>query len=635
MRYAEQIHRALYWLKITSLLLLMFIVASCQHDVLEQDAPREDVPCMPGSLEDTGLEEFRAFNVDDENIQVFYELCSPIDDAKKQRYEVEYELTVAYPIDSISVVVSARNGDDLVEFYSDKVLLDGSTFGDVLLRPGYNDLTVYLTDNNNNTGLYNLRVKREYPEDSPAKVETIMDDAFNNVCDTPDRLFIGVNGAASMANNEVTWIGAAGLNGHAFGSGLNFIPFNFSEKESIMTTEHVSGTGSISKTFMSALVLRMIEDGYTDLQGNALSLDTLLVSGLNLTKSEGYYRGESFIEIDKELEISTLIGDEDISLRQLLSHRSSLMDPVDLTGLEELTVLPSWESFRLIISSHRALAKHYNTTTKAIKFDENENPHIYFFYANLNYQLIGILLAEILAKTDGETVSQALNRYFFKPFNLSSTYFDQNKAYRGDNLVRGHIFGIRILYFLDNLIVQIPNFAASLVSSPEDLVRWAEALWGRTGVSENDEEWQKLIVTQGSEVLSVQSLSSMLEDTYSVYDDSDWGHYGLGVMLGEPDDPYLGHFGINVISNATVQYDRMKGKAAAVQLNNVLTVSQIDDISMDILCALDKDCEPSSCHASTEAVEDPGENILPALTEDPEAIRQLMEQYGVSADTTH
>ena len=584
MYYLEIRSRLLFSVKIMFLLLSTSLLSGCL----------EDDPCLTDWLAGTGLEEFRAFNIDENGDQIFYQLCGPIGGKKNDQYRMEYVLTVPYATERISVAVIPLISDFLAELYSDKVLLDGNTFSDIPLRPGDNDLTVYLT-NYNNTSLYNLRVKREYAEESPAAVADIMDDAFNRVCDTSTRLLVGVNGAASTNINEnITWIGAAGLNSDAYGSESNFLPTNYDEKRSIMTTDHVAGTGSITKTFFAALALKMIEDGYTDLQGNDLTLGTTLVSGLQLTKSDGYYRGRSYIEQDEELEINPLIGDIEMSLKDLLSHRSSLIDPGSLSQLT-LTDTSTWETFLSIFKPVRKLIKDYSVTNSAIKLDEEGNPHPYLYYANINYQLVGIILAEILAQKDGETVSHALNRYFFKPFNLSSTYFNQNNPYPGNDLVRGHILGSRIIYFLDNDVVQVPNFAASLVSSPEDLVRWAEALWGRTGVAETGEDWEKLVVTERSEVLSIESLSNMLEDIQGEYDNADSPHYGLGVMLGELDDPYLGHYGTSIISNAALQYDRVKGNAVAVQVNNVLNFSTLKSIAVDILCSLDKDCVPATC----------------------------------------
>ena len=199
---------------------------------------------------------------------------------------------------------------------------------------------------------------------------------------------------------------------------------------------------SVSKTFTSALILRLAEDGLLDLDASVRSyLPTLGISRA-------------------------------ITVRELLDHTSGLRDfffhpRIDHDLLTKPTLV--WDAAR----SLKYLGKPYG------------KPGTSWHYSNTNYLILG-LVAEAVG---GGTVAEQLRTRFFTPLGLERTFYQSVEKPKGP-LARSYRFvgtdpklpaidlsdGTQVVPFTS--VVTAAGAAGSIASTSSDLVRWAQALYG-------------------------------------------------------------------------------------------------------------------------------------------------------------
>ena len=197
--------------------------------------------------------------------------------------------------------------------------------------------------------------------------------------------------------------------------------------------------GSITKTFVAALILQLAEEG-------ALTIDDPLSRWL-----------------------PTYPNARSISLRQLLNHTS---------GLYNYFEHPDYERLVFKRPTHRWTIPEILGLVEAPYFAPGRGYH----YSNTNYVLLG-LVAE---KASGSSLGTEIRRRFLAPLGLRDTYFHGEEAVpvRG---AMGYLYsgGGRFSGLWDGTSYR-PNRSAATVawaagamsSSAEDVARWAAALYG-------------------------------------------------------------------------------------------------------------------------------------------------------------
>jgi len=209
-----------------------------------------------------------------------------------------------------------------------------------------------------------------------------------------------------------------------------------------VTADTAFPVASISKTFTSALILRLAEDHLVDLDASVRSyLPTLGISRA-------------------------------ITVRELLDHTSGLRDfffhpRIDHDLLTKPTLV--WDAAR----SLKYVGKPYG------------KPGTSWHYSNTNYLILG-LVAEAVG---GGTVAGQLRTQFLAPLGLQRTFYQSVERPKGP-LVRSYRFvgtdptlpaidlsdGTQVVPFTS--VVTAAGAAGSIASTSSDLVRWAQALYG-------------------------------------------------------------------------------------------------------------------------------------------------------------
>lgn len=184
--------------------------------------------------------------------------------------------------------------------------------------------------------------------------------------------------------DEPRWIGAVGKSNLEYQTDLRVCdPFR---------------VGSITKMFVAVAVLKLYEQ-------DKLVLDDKLATLLPETAGN-------------------IPQAEQITIRQLLSHTSGIVDPPN-------------ESIRYQLSVPNDYQEHFKQTTeqllsryvygKALHFAPGQG----WSYSNVNYWLLGM----IVEKTTGKHLQEVLSEWIFQPLQLNDTYLEV----RDDrNVVRGY-----------------------------------------------------------------------------------------------------------------------------------------------------------------------------------------------------
>ncbi len=308
----------------------------------------------------------------------------------------------------------------------------------------------------------------------------------------------GVSAAILFADGSI-WRGTSGLADVA--------------AERPVTPDTGFAVGSITKTFLAALILRLAEEGAIDLEATV----------------------RSYLP---QLEIGPTI-----KVRQLLDHTSGLHDffydrTIDKALLADRTRV--WTTADVL----SRVGKPY--------FKPGHGWH----YSNTNYVILGILAETV----GGAPLAGQLRERFLAPLGLDQTRYQAvepplrplARAYRfnGPGLDLPPIAlsdGSDVVPFTS--VVTAAGSAGSLASTAEDLVRWARALYG------------------GS-VLRPESLAAMIDEVGVTAPFKPSVPYGLGVQAATVDGrPTLGHSGRLLGARSVVRWLPDEGIAIAVLTN--------------------------------------------------------------------
>ena len=285
----------------------------------------------------------------------------------------------------------------------------------------------------------------------------------------------------------------------------------------VVTPTTAFAAGSISKTFTSALILRLAEDG-------KLSLDTPVRTYL-----------------------PRLVIDPAITVRQLLDHTSGLDD---------------FFSHATIDTALLAHPRRVWTAADSLAYVARPyfKPGTGWHYSNTNYLVLG-MIAEAVGRAP---LATQLRQRFFDPLGLGHTTYQRVEKPRGP-IARGYRFsgssprlkgidvsdGTSVIPFTS--VVTASGGAGSIATTASDLVRWVRALYGGA-------------------VLHPETLASMLDDAAVTTALKSSVPYGLGVQVVTIDGRRaMGHSGRLLGFRAVVRWLPDEGIAVAVMTNQSRT----------------------------------------------------------------
>ena len=197
--------------------------------------------------------------------------------------------------------------------------------------------------------------------------------------------------------------------------------------------------GSISKTFVAALALRLAERG-------AIGLDD------PLSRYAPKYPNASHI-----------------TLRELLDHRSGIHDVFTSAGMAD-AILSNPNRIWTVDQVLARIGKPYFAPGRG------------YTYSNTNYILLGVAIE----KATGKTIASLVRSEFLDPLGMKSTWFQPEEKVASTAFAHGYMTpagkprdvsaGQKMLPY--NSEASVAGAAGGFVSTAPDLARWAAALYG-------------------------------------------------------------------------------------------------------------------------------------------------------------
>jgi D-alanyl-D-alanine carboxypeptidase len=308
--------------------------------------------------------------------------------------------------------------------------------------------------------------------------------------------------AATAARPGFRWSGAAGLADLETGERL--------------TPDHRFRVSSVSKIFIAAVVLQLVDEGAVALDDDAEPI----VAG--------------------------------VTVRQLLNHTSGLPDPHD--DLVEL-----FEPYR------RDPAYRWPLGPRELLASAQEKPRLFppgddWAYSGSNYLALGLLIEE----TTGSLLREELTQRILGPLELGATDLPA-ESWPVDGLARGYLPG-------DNPVLPGPG----LVDVTElDL----PFNWAGGGVVSNGADVARFLgALLGGELLPAELQTELLRTVPSDWEESDG--YGLGIeqvtsVMGKTPSPCgaaWGHLGFSA-GSATIALASERGERQVVVMTNAHVMS--------------------------------------------------------------
>jgi D-alanyl-D-alanine carboxypeptidase len=303
--------------------------------------------------------------------------------------------------------------------------------------------------------------------------------------------------AAVIFPDGTTWTGTSGI----------------SHDTIKMKTDMVFAIGSITKTFVAALTLKLVEEGKLSLEDP-------------LSKWLPEYR----------------YVNSDITIRQLLNHTSG--------------IYMFWSNQQLWDDLKAERDKIF-TPEEILSYIQEPyfEPGGGFRYSNTNY----LLLAIIATKTTQTPLSSLFNNYFWQPRNIHSARLSieekipDNQAHvYGDNFDNDGSY--RDVTFLPRASHESITYgSAGLFMTAEDLASWSHALFNRR-------------------ILDEKTMDEMLQFV-RMRPNGDMTGYGLGVLRYKKEfsngKKAYGHSGANIGTSAYMIHLPEQNLTVVVMINNM------------------------------------------------------------------
>lgn len=260
--------------------------------------------------------------------------------------------------------------------------------------------------------------------------------------------------------------------------------FSVPEENDSLRPDMLFGVASVTKTFTAALILQLQEEGH-------LSLDDPLHAWL-----------PSFDNIDST-----------ITIQQLLNHTS---------GIDDYAFHPDF--FFSIFSNPFRWWQPEEILETFVETPEF-TPGSAWGYSNTNYILLGMIIREIT----GPGLAAQYHDRFFAPLGLTETFFPPEDSLIGpishnwmDVTNNGELNDL--FMFPRTALASIAWSAGSIVSIPENIVRWSHELYSGNVLNPNSMQAMLTFVDINSTQFTGYGLGTQ---RYHLQGRDLWGHSGI------------------------------------------------------------------------------------------------------------
>jgi len=209
-----------------------------------------------------------------------------------------------------------------------------------------------------------------------------------------------------------------------------------------MPTDRSFWIGSVTKTFTSAVVLLLVEDGLLALDDTVDRFSTVFPRA------------------------------DEITIEMLLTHTSGVPDVLDGAGDEYAAMV--FADLERVFTIDEAVVL-------AAALPPSGAPGAEYRYSNTGYLLLGSIIERVTSTNIVDVVAQRV----LEPLELRDTYLDPRR--RDENLAHGWLtldpndpFGVDSLTFPHEAARSVAGTAGGMVSTLTDLLTWATALYGGT-----------------------------------------------------------------------------------------------------------------------------------------------------------
>ena len=170
-------------------------------------------------------------------------------------------------------------------------------------------------------------------------------------------------------------------------------------KEEVVTRDHQFKIASVTKTFTATVILQMAEEGL-------LSLDD---------KLEPHLTQFPFVKLDQIHLKDDKSQGQDITIRQLLQHRSGLAD-LFFDKFQEF--MAHWNAHKQEEwNSEKHFAYYYkHELNKLAHFPPGEG----FHYSDVNYFLLGLIIRQI----SGTSLAEQYRKRILEPLDMTGTFME-------------------------------------------------------------------------------------------------------------------------------------------------------------------------------------------------------------------
>jgi len=264
--------------------------------------------------------------------------------------------------------------------------------------------------------------------------------------------------------------------------------------EDHVTRQSTFKIASSTKLFVSTVILQLQEEGKLSINDKVFT----------------YLKDIKYLDFENIHMLDGIKYTKDITIKQLLSHRSGLADI--FTDREEAF-------FGMILQNPNKQYSPKSLIELYYKLKLNHEPHFKpnegWHYSDINYLLLGLIIEQI----DKTTLSQSIRNRILNPLKMKDTYFEFYEEPINKNVI--------IQQYVGNTNFSIINTSfdwsgGGLVSTNEDLAIFIKALFNL-------------------EIINQKSLQKMMNVKYTKNNES---RYGLGVYeFVVNGDVFYGHFG--------------------------------------------------------------------------------------------
>lgn len=251
---------------------------------------------------------------------------------------------------------------------------------------------------------------------------------------------------------------------------------------------------SSTKLFVSTIILQLQEEGKLSINDKVFT----------------YLKDKKYLDFENIHILDGIKYTKDITLKQLLSHRSGLADI--FTDREEAFFGMIQQNPNKQYSPKSLIELYYKLN---LNLEPHFKPNEGWHYSDINYLLLGLIIEQI----DKTTLSQSIRNRILNPLKMKDTYFEfYEEPINKDKIIQQYVGNTNF----SNINTSFDWSGGGLVSTNEDLAIFIKALFNL-------------------EIINQKSLQKMMNVKYTKNNES---RYGLGVYeFVVNGDVFYGHFG--------------------------------------------------------------------------------------------